>query len=72
MLDRKAQFQKNVCLKLTSKLRTIQIIITLIEGHSYFVPETPPNSCITGPKPPQKKSEKGVELIALSQFWDFF
>ena len=22
--------------------------------------------------PPQKKSEKGVELIALGQFWDFF
>jgi hypothetical protein len=47
-------------------------MITLIEGHSYFVPKTHPNSCITGPKKNQKSPKKGVELIALSQFWDFF
>ena len=33
----------------------VQNAMTVNEGHSYFVPKTHPNSCFSGPKPPQKR-----------------
>ncbi len=41
-------------------------------GSFLFCSRNPTEQLHYWPKTPPKKSEKGVELIALSQFWDFF
>ena len=67
-----AQFQKTLCSKLISKLRTITNFQHPDWGSFLFCSQNPSEQLLFWPKTPPKKSEKGVELIALGQFWDFF